>query len=134
MFEAEESEVKDEILSAGGGFEYEEMFDRSEDEVALNPLNTLSQEELNNLQPHVDMTQDSVTEDLTLTPNPQPATEPKTCNVSSESAAKDGPAHLEDAEARFGRYLAEKMRMVPKERQFDAEFAVLGALREFIPR
>ena len=125
MFEAEESEVKDEILSAGGGFEYEEMFDRNEEEVALNPLNTLSQEEMNNLQPDVDMTQDSVTEDLTLTPNQQPVAEVKT---------KDGSAHLEDAEARFGRYLAEKMRMVPKERQFDAEFAVLSAIREFIPR
>ena len=134
MFEAEESEVKDEILSAGGGFEYEEMFDRSEDEVALNPLNTLSQVDMNNLQPDVDMTQDSGTEDLTLTPNQQPVVEPKTVIVSPESAAKDGSAHLEDAEARFGRYLAEKMRMVPKERQFDAEFAVLGALREFIPR
>ena len=39
-----------------------------------------------------------------------------------------------DAEARFGKYLAEKMRMVPKEKQFDAELAVLGALREFMPR
>ena len=110
------------------------MFDRSEEEVALNTLNTLSQEEMNNLQPDVGMTQDSGTADLTLAANQQPAAEVKTCNVSPESAAKDGSANFEDAEARFGRYLAEKMRMVPRERQFDAEFAVLSALREFIPR
>ena len=113
VFEAEGSDFKEEILS---GDENEELFDR-EDEA----LHHLSPEELeiNYLQPS--------SGEQSEVKKPVDNAAPETVMIKEDSVR-------DDAEARFGRYLAEKMRMVPKEMQFDAEFAVLGALREFVPR
>ena len=137
FFEAEKKcDVKEEMDNVVGD-EYKEMF---EDE-ALLPLSNKQHQDT-----EVAMGHDAEV----ITPSQIPEQQinftevaedevPKPGNVilveTPESGSKDDSSkEQDDAEGRFGRYLAEKMRMVPKERQFDAEFAVLGALREFIPR
>ena len=113
VFEAEGSDFKEEILS---GDENEELFDR-EDEA----LHHLSPEEL-----EMDYLQPSSGEQSEVK-KPVDNAAPETAMIKEDSVR-------DDAEARFGRYLAEKMRMLPKEMQFDDEFTVLGALQEFVPR
>ena len=143
LFEAEERDVKEEIHN---GDEYEEIFDREEEDEALH-RRRLSHEEMDNLQPaDVAVGHDGGIVTSSQTPNPllsfgveadvrKPANNATLIAAPETAIIKDESGHQrDDAEARFGRYLAEKMRMVPRERQFDAEFAVLGAMREFIPR
>ena len=141
LFEAEERDVKEEIHN---GDEYEEIFDGEEEDEALH--RRLSHEEMDNLQPDIAVGHDGGIVTSSQTPNPllsfgveadvRKPDNNATLIVAPETAIiKDESGHQrDDAEARFGRYLAEKMRLVPRERQFDAEFAVLGAMREFIPR
>ena len=132
LFEAEECDVKEEIHN---GDEYEEMFDREEEDEALHRLS-----EMGNLQPDdVAVGHDGGIVTSSQTPNPLlsfgvEADARKPDNAALTAAPETAIIKDDDAEARFGRYLAEKMRMVPRERQFDAEFAVLSAMREFIPR
>ena len=143
VFEAEECDVKEEIHN---GDEYEEIFDREEEDEALH-RRRLSHEEMDNLQPaDVAVGHDGGIVTSSQTPNPllsfgveadarKPDNSATLIAASETAIIKDASGHQrDDAEARFGRYLAEKMRMVPRERQFDAEFAVLSAMREFIPR
>ena len=107
MFEG--GDVKSEIY----GSEEEGRIDREEDN-ALHQLSAAEMDELRLMDAEVEKT-DAVVSVVGA---------PQTMDEMGQN----------DAEARFGKYLAEKMRMVPKEKQFDAELAVLGALREFMPR
>ena len=128
LFEA--VDVKEEIHR--GGDEGEDLFDGVEEDEALHDL---SPDEMDDLQPHQAIGHDSGIVISSSPPNPQHSSmKTDTLAAAPETANKFYSEQRDDAEARFGRYLAEKMRMVPKEKQFDAEFAVLGAIREFIPR
>ena len=132
----EEVDVKEEIHR--GRDEDEDFFEREEEGEALHHL---PPEDMDDLQPDVAMGDDggfdtsSVTQNLQLKSRVESEVKKTdTLAAAPETANKVDSEQRDDAEARFGRYLAEKMRMVPKEKQFDAEFAVLGAIREFIPR
>ena len=107
MFEG--GDVKREIY----GSEEEGVIDREEDN-ALQQLSPAEMDELRLMDAQVEKTDAAAS----IVAPPQTL----------------GEMGQNDAEARFGKYLVEKMRMVPKEKQFDAELAVLSALREFMPR
>ena len=134
LFEA--VDVKEEIHR--GGDEGEDLFDGVEEDEALHQL---CPEEMDDLQPHQAIGHDTGIVISSSTPNLRHSSSVEaelkktdTLATAPETAIKVDSEQRDDAEARFGRYLAEKMRLVPREKRFDAEFAVLGAIREFIPR